>query len=90
VLLAEGSDDMYRVSGRMFDRKLAEAGVSASFTGYELARIVNALGSGLLLQLYVEPGKVDSSLFGRAIRALAGLPPSSTETRDGQPPNQDR
>jgi AcrR family transcriptional regulator len=73
-LLAEGSDELYEASGSRLEEKILEAGVASPFSGPELARLVNALGSGLLLQVYLDPGSVDPALFGRGIRALAGLP----------------
>jgi hypothetical protein len=77
--MADGADDLYRGSGERLQRKLDEAGLAPPFSGYELARLLNALGSGLLLQLYVEPDDVDPALFGRAIRALVGLPPAPAD-----------
>lgn len=81
-LLVEGSDDLYRQSGQRLEAKLAEAGVRSTFTGVELARLFNALGSGLLLQLYLDPDAVDPELFGRAIRLLTGLPVSPRDMPD--------
>jgi AcrR family transcriptional regulator len=72
-LLVEGTDELYRQSGRRLEAKLAEAGARSAFTGIELSRLMNALGSGLLLQVYLEPDAVDPALFGRAIRVLAGV-----------------
>jgi len=77
--MCEGSGDLYREWGRRLDAKFAEAGVDAPFTGTDFARLINALGSGMLLQVSLEPGAIDPSLFTRAIRLLAGLP-------DEQPP----
>jgi len=74
ALMAEDADDLYRASGERFEAKFVEAGVEPPFSGAEYARLLNALGSGLLLQLYLEPEAVDPSLFTRAIRMLAGLP----------------
>ncbi|MEW6225733.1 MAG: helix-turn-helix domain-containing protein [Chloroflexota bacterium] len=80
-LLVEGTDELYRQSGERLEAKLAEAGARSAFTGTELSRLMNALGSGLLLQVYLEPDAVDPALFGRAIRVLAGLPDSGDATR---------
>jgi AcrR family transcriptional regulator len=77
AMLAEGTDQRYRDSGELIDRKLAEGGLTSQFSGYELARLINALGSGLLLQVYVDPDKVDPAMYGRAIRVLVGLAPAS-------------
>lgn len=73
-LMCEGSDELYERSGEVLAAKLDEAGVTARFNGPELARLVNALGTGLLLQVYLDPDSVDPTLFGRAIRAMTGLP----------------
>jgi AcrR family transcriptional regulator len=73
-LLREGTEDLYRELGQQLEAQLAAAGVTARFDGVELARLINAVGSGLLLQVYLDPESVDPALFGRAIRALAGLP----------------
>lgn len=73
--LVKGSDDLYRQTGEQIDAKLAEAVLAPTFSGAELARLMNALGSGLLLQVYLDPDTVDPTLFGRALRVLAGLPP---------------
>jgi AcrR family transcriptional regulator len=80
-LLIEGHEDTYRVWGERFERKFAEAGVQPPFSGAEFARLVNALSSGLLLQVYLEPEAVDPSLISRAIRALAGAPIESGALR---------
>jgi AcrR family transcriptional regulator len=74
TLMADGAADQYREWGDRFDRKFADEGTVPPFNGMEFARLVNAVGSGLLLQFYVEPDAVDPTLFGRAIRLLAGLP----------------
>jgi AcrR family transcriptional regulator len=87
ALMSEGADDLYRESGAQFERKFAEAGLALPFSGPEFARLVNALGSGLLLQLYLEPDVIDASLFGRAIRALAGLPADSGASDAGAGPD---
>jgi AcrR family transcriptional regulator len=74
ALLVEASDELYERSGPRMERKLAEAGLDPPFTGTEFARIANALGTGLLLQLYLEPDAIGPDVFGRALRLLAGVP----------------
>jgi AcrR family transcriptional regulator len=71
--MARDNEELWEELGTRFGEKLASAGVQG-FTGLEFAKLVNALGSGLLLQLYIDPGFVDRGLFARAIRALLGLP----------------
>lgn len=73
-LMCEGSDELYERMGATLTAKLAEEGVTSRFDGADLARLVNALGTGLLIQVYLDPDSVDPSLFGRAIRAMANLP----------------
>lgn len=77
-LLVEGNERLYRESGERIAAKLAAADLTPPFTGLELARVLSALGSGLLLQAYLDPDAVDPDLLGRAIRVLVGLPPATT------------
>jgi AcrR family transcriptional regulator len=60
-------------SGKVLDRKLAEIGVTAPFTGRELGILLNALGTGLALDSHLEPREIDPKLFVRAARLLFGL-----------------
>lgn len=70
--MAKGNEAMWDVIGTLFGDRLRRAGGQSPFTGAEFAKLVNALGSGLLLQLYLDPDFIDASVFARAIRALAG------------------
>jgi AcrR family transcriptional regulator len=80
--MARDSEELWEEMGTRFGEKFEGAGLRPPFTGVEFAKLVNALGSGLLLQLYIDPGFVDPGLFSRAIRALLGMPP-------GEPPRSD-
>jgi AcrR family transcriptional regulator len=60
--------------GPLIDRKLAEAGIATPFSGSELATLVSALGSGIILQYYLEAEAIDPTLMARALRQLLGLP----------------
>jgi AcrR family transcriptional regulator len=60
--------------GPVIERKLAEEGIATPFTAAELGSLVSAMGSGLILQYYLEPGAVDPELLPRALRRLLGLP----------------
>jgi AcrR family transcriptional regulator len=82
--MARSSDEFWEVIGALFGDLLQRAGAHPAFTGVEFAKLVNALGSGLLLQLYLDPDFVDASVFARAIRALAGAPADETPA-DGAP-----
>lgn len=64
--------------GPVIERKLAEEGITAPFTAAELGSLVSAMGSGLILQYYLEPEEVDPDLLPRALRRLLGLPPRPT------------
>jgi AcrR family transcriptional regulator len=81
--LIRGSDELYERSGRRFDRKFAEAGLHPPFSGVEFAQLANALGTGLLIQLYLQPDSMDPGLFSRALRLLAGLPATAPEADPG-------
>ncbi len=60
--------------GPLIAAKLDEAGIGTPFTGEELGCLVSAIGSGLILQHYLEPGAVDPEILPRALRQLLGLP----------------
>jgi len=60
-------------SGQTLDGKLAEADLQPSFTGKELGILLNALGTGLALNFYLEPEALDPQLLVRAARVLFGL-----------------
>lgn len=79
--MARDNEELWEEMGTRFAEKLAGAGVQG-FTGVEFAKLVNALGSGLLLQLYIDPSVVDPRLFARAIRALLGLPAAQPAPTD--------
>ncbi len=68
--------------GPLVAAKLDEAGIATPFTGEELGCLVSALGSGMILQHYLEPGAVDPDLLPRALRQLLGLP---QRARDDHP-----
>jgi AcrR family transcriptional regulator len=76
--MARDNDELWTELGARFDEKFEGAGIRPPFTGVEFAKLVNAFGSGLLLELYLDPDFVDPGLFSRAIRALAGMPPGTT------------
>ncbi len=80
--MARDSEELWKQLGGRFGEKFESSGMQPPFTGVEFAKLVNALGSGLLLQLYVDPGFVDPGLFSRAIRALLGLPVDQSATVD--------
>lgn len=60
--------------GPVIERKLEEEGIRTPFSGTELGSLVSAVGSGLILQYYLEPDAVDPALLSRALRQLLGLP----------------
>jgi AcrR family transcriptional regulator len=70
--------EMRAMLGPEIERKLAIAGITTPFSGAELATLVSALGSGLILQYYLEPEAVDPGLLPRALRRMLGLPAASS------------
>ncbi len=60
--------------GPLIADKLAGDGIESPFSGEELGTLFSAIGSGLILQHYLEPGAVDPQLLSRALRRLLGLP----------------
>jgi len=72
--LACGSAEVWGDLGERLDRKFAEADRPIPFSGAEFAKLVNALGTGLLINLYIDPEFIEPELFERATRVLLGLP----------------
>ena len=72
--LACGSAEVWGELGERIDRRFAEADRPIPFTGMEFAKLINALGTGLLINLYVDPDFIEPELFERATRILLGLP----------------
>ncbi len=63
-------------SGKTLDGKVAEAALHPRLTGKELGILLNALGTGLALNFYLEPEALDPRLIVRAARILFGLDPN--------------
>ncbi len=72
--MVRDNEQLWTEMGAKFDRTFEREGLTPPFTGTEFAKLINALGSGLVLQLYLDPDFIDASLFARAIRALVGMP----------------
>ncbi len=70
--LAEGYRSMRRSLAPIIESGLASEGVRSRFTPTELATLVSAIGTGILLQYYLEPTAVDPELLPRALRQLFG------------------
>jgi AcrR family transcriptional regulator len=70
--LAEGYRSMRASLAPVIEGGLAADSVRSVFDGSELATLVSAIGTGILLQYYLEPGAVDPDLLPRALRALFG------------------
>jgi AcrR family transcriptional regulator len=60
-------------AGKLIDQMLARADRTAPFTGRELGILLNALATGLAVQIQHEPDAVDPKLLVRAARVLAGI-----------------
>jgi len=73
--LAEGYRTMRASLAPIIERGLVADGVRSGFDGSELATLVSAIGTGILLQYYLEPGAVDPELLPRALRQLFGYEP---------------
>jgi hypothetical protein len=78
-VVAHDYREMREDFGPVIERKLAEEGIATPFTGPELGTLVSALGSGLILQYYLQPDEVDPGLLPRALRRLLGLPPREAD-----------
>ncbi len=70
--LADGYRRMRASLGPIIEHGLQADGVQSRFGGVELATLVSAIGTGILLQYYLEPEAVDPQLLPRALRLLFG------------------
>ena len=71
-LVAEAEPYRQR-AGEIIDAMLAKDDRAAPFSGRELGIVLNALATGLALQIQHEPDAVDPKLLVRAARQLMGL-----------------
>jgi AcrR family transcriptional regulator len=77
--LCSGRDEVMEGFGEVIDRKLEEAGLHPGLSGREIAVVVDALGTGLLMDHYLDPQTDVSSTFAKAVRKLlADVPASAT------------
>ncbi len=72
--LAAGTREAWERYGRVMDERIAKTGLRPGFTGAQLAQLVNAFTSGLLLQYYLDPEGTDLDAAVRALRRMVGLP----------------
>ena len=70
--LCDGQGEAMEHFGKLIDRKLEAAGVDAGLSGRELAIVVNALGTGLLMDRYAGGDADHGEIFSKAIRKLLG------------------
>ena len=70
VRLAADWQSVRGALGAVLDQKLASEKLSVPLTGVELATIVQALGTGLIVQYYLDPEHVDPGLYSRALRRI--------------------
>jgi AcrR family transcriptional regulator len=69
-LLCRGREETLAGFASVIDRKLQEAGVDPGLTGRDLFVLLDALGTGLLMNHYLEPGAGQAELFAKALRKL--------------------
>ena len=79
--LADGYRRMRASLGPIIEHGLEADRVLSGFDGSELATLVSAIGTGILLQYYLEPGAVDPELLPRALRCLFGYGPRGSRAR---------
>lgn len=83
--MARDNDELWAPMGAAFEEKLAGGSSTPPFSGIEFAKLVSALGSGLILQLYIDPDFIDPAVFSRAVRVLAGMPREPDASPDVSP-----
>ena len=72
--LVAGTREAWERYGVVMDERIRKAGLRPGFTGAQLAQLINAFASGLLLQYYLDPEGTDLDAATRALRRIAGLP----------------
>jgi AcrR family transcriptional regulator len=78
--LRAGRRDIIDQLGRIVDARLAESGSQPGLDGREIVVLLDALGTGLLMNSILEPEVVRSELFSRAIGKL--LAPTTDDPYD--------
>jgi len=78
--LQAGRRDIIDQLGRVVDARLAESGSQPGLDGREIVVLLDALGTGLLMNSILEPEAVRSELFSRAIGKL--LAPMAGDPHD--------
>jgi AcrR family transcriptional regulator len=78
-VMAHDYRQMREEFGPVIERKLADEGITTPFSAAELGSLVSAVGSGLILQYYLQPEEVDPDLLPRALRRMLGLPPQPSD-----------
>jgi AcrR family transcriptional regulator len=69
--------------GAALERKLSAAKVDAGLSGHELAVVLDALGTGLLMDQHLHPERPRAEVFARAVRKLLADVGRSTEAAGG-------
>jgi AcrR family transcriptional regulator len=88
--LIKDAETYRQLSGDSIDGMLALEGRTAPFSGRELGILLNALATGLALELQLEPDAIDRTLLARATRVLTGLdrPPAESSATKKRPPRR--
>lgn len=73
--LREGRQEIMDELGRLVDARLAASGTPADLSGRDIVTLVDALGTGLLVNSLVEPEAIRPELFAEALRRLLALGP---------------
>ncbi len=83
--LVAGTREAWQRYGVVMDERIRMAGLHPGFTGAQLAQLINAFASGLLLQYYLDPEGTDLDAAARALRRIAGLPDEPDAAGPGEP-----
>jgi hypothetical protein len=90
--LCAGRDEAVAALGDLLDAKLAAVGARPGLTGRQIAVILDALGTGLLMVQALEPDAASAELFAAAVRKLladvpgasAAVAPAPNAASEGQ------
>lgn len=78
-VLSHGRDESLAGFAAVIEHRLREAALDPGLTGRDLASLFDALGTGLLMNQYLDPENDQSDLFAKAIRKLLAATPAVAE-----------
>ncbi len=83
-LLSQGRDEALAGFAAVIEHKLDGAGLDPGLTGQDLVLLFDALGTGLLMNQYLDPEADQSDLFAKALRKLLAVTAAPATDASGE------